>query len=175
MKLRDFEILKYASYKNAEKIVRGQSLKFSNPESFNDPFDCNIDLLQFNYEEVSTDVLSDICELKKLIPQNIPSELLLEAYKHSQLEKIRRSSICCFSMRYDVSTMWAHYADDHNGVSLVFDYQVEQLFEDIPKTDISQLSRRAIAFFVGFSHQSYHFALYRIKIKYYYLCLWQSI
>ena len=112
-------------------------MKFNDPKSFNDPFDCAIDHLRFDFEEISTGVLSDICELKKLIPQDIPRELLLEAYKHSQLDKIKKSSICCFSMKYDVPMMWAHYADDHNGVSLVFDYEVEQPFKNIIKSRIA--------------------------------------
>ena len=137
MELRDFEILKYASYEVAELIVKGQSLKFNNPEFFNDPFDCDINLLEFSIEEVSEEIKNDLLELKKSIPRNIPNELLAEAYEASQKDKIRRSSICCFSMEYNIPTMWSHYADNHSGVSLIFDYEVEQPFEDIPKSSIS--------------------------------------
>ena len=105
MELRDFEILKYVSHETAELIVKGQSLRFNNPEFFNDPFDCNIGLLEFDFRETSEEVRNDLQELKKSIPQNIPDELLVEAYEAAQRDKIRKSSICCFSMKYNVSIM----------------------------------------------------------------------
>lgn len=130
-------MLKYASYETAERIVKGQSLKFNNPEFFNDPFDCDINLLEFNIKEASEEVKNDLLELKKSIPQNIPNELFAKAYEASQKDKIKRSSICCFSMEYNVPTMWSHYADNHNGIALIFDYEIEQPFESIPKNNVA--------------------------------------
>ncbi len=140
MKLKNKEILKYASYEIATMIVCGQSLKFNNPEFFNDPFDCDIDLLDFEIKEVSEEVQSEILMLKNSIPYEISDELLREAYEASQKDKIKRSSICCFSMRYDMPTMWSHYADHHNGIALVFDYAIDQPFESISNENLTSFS-----------------------------------
>ena len=60
----DRKIYKYCSYDVGELIVSGQVLKFSNPSSFNDPFDCDINLLEFNFDDCSQEILDDLEKLE---------------------------------------------------------------------------------------------------------------
>ncbi len=130
------DIYKFCSFEIAELIVSSRMLKFNNPKNFNDPFDCNIDLLQFDFSDCCDEVLFDIEESKKNAKksfENYPKEyvetslknILTDSYIESeyrriQLKKIDKSSICCFSLDYMDTTMWSHYADKHKGICLVF-------------------------------------------------------
>lgn len=137
----DRKIYKYCSYDVGELIVSGQVLKFSNPSSFNDPFDCDINLLEFDFGECSQEIMDDMEKIKQDISKtwgtdmssaidSIPKAKLEEIYRNSQINKIQRSSICCFSRIYNSTTMWSHYADNHKGICLVFDPFVKNPFTD---------------------------------------------
>lgn len=143
----DSSIFKYCSLDVGEKIISSQSLKFNNPSFFNDPFDCDINLLKFDFTECCDELLFEI-EMAKEIAMDItlneyPSinksilertkvtpDFVEEDYKKIQINKINKTSICCFSKNYTNMTMWSHYADKHHGVCLVFDYDLTERFED---------------------------------------------
>ncbi len=137
------DIFKYTSLEIAESIVCGQLLKFNNPAFFNDPFDCDINLLEFNFNEKSPEIDNDLEIVKTILQREfgeetqslmrkISDEQINEFYKRSQLEKISRSSICCFSKTFKNTTMWAHYGDNHRGICLNFDLSVDEPFIDFP-------------------------------------------
>jgi hypothetical protein len=138
----DKMIFKYCSYKKAEQIILCQKLKFNNPSFFNDPFDCDINLLEFNFEDCSQEVSADLEKIKQKISNiygsdvseqidSIPKTVIERIYRDSQINKINKSSICCFSTIYNNTTMWSHYADEHKGICLVFDPTIEDPFLDI--------------------------------------------
>ena len=130
------DIYKFCSFEIAELIVSSRMLKFNNPTNFNDPFDCNIDLLQFDFSDCCDEVLLEIEALNKIIKKrfnNLPKKFVEDRlkkiltipyieseYRQIQLKKIDKSSICCFSLDYMDTTMWSHYADKHKGICLVF-------------------------------------------------------
>lgn len=137
----DRKIYKYCSYDIGELIVSGQLLKFSNPSSFNDPFDCDINLLEFDFDDCSQEIKDDIKKVKlglsktwgidmSLAVDSFPKEKFEEFYRNSQINKIQKSSICCFSRVYNSITMWSHYAENHNGICLIFDPRIKDPFED---------------------------------------------
>jgi hypothetical protein len=142
-------IFKYCSLSTAVKIIEDQSLKFSNPKSFNDPFDCDIDLLEFNFSEKGIEIDQDLEKLKvALLVQygKEKSELVNKLsnsrfesiYRNSQLKKIDKSSVCCFSLDYSNKVMWSHYSDQHKGVCLIFDLDCEEPFLDFNSERITQ-------------------------------------
>lgn len=47
---------------------------------------------------------------------------------------MRETAITCFSTNNAHELMWAHYADKHRGVCLVFDEDIEQDFFGLPVT-----------------------------------------
>lgn len=147
----DSSIFKYCSLDVGERIITSQSLKFNNPSFFNDPFDCDINLLKFDFTECCDELLSEIemakdIALKYLLIKyptidksilestKLTPDFVEEEYKKIQINKINKTSICCFSMSYTNMTMWSHYADKHRGVCLVFDYDLTERFED-PETN----------------------------------------
>jgi hypothetical protein len=66
----------------------------SNPGQFNDPFDCNINLIE------------DTGELREL--------------KSIQKNSYKNIGICAFSEEIDNHLMWAHYTNNYNGFALEF-------------------------------------------------------
>lgn len=137
MKINDFDLFKFTSYDVAEAILCGQLLRFNSPKFFNDPFDCDIDLLEFDFNNISNEVSEDLVKLRLSFGTKPSEELIREAFIEAQKDKINRSSICCFSMDYKSTTMWSHYADRHNGVCLVFDYSINNPFIYINPNQIS--------------------------------------
>ena len=61
------DIYKFVSIESAKKIIEFQSLKFSQPYEFNDPFDCDIDLVDFEFNDSLTDTVKE--EIEKLKSQ----------------------------------------------------------------------------------------------------------
>jgi hypothetical protein len=108
------------------EIILKQSLKFSNPELFNDPFDCNENLLKVSITEKS------IKEAFKQIPNNFSPEIKMELIKQLMDPKIisetlkkkkKNYKISCFSKICTEVLMWSHYADKHNGICVGFDFR----------------------------------------------------
>lgn len=136
-------IYKYCSLDVAEIIISSQLLKFSNPMSFNDPFDCDIELLEFDFSECDDENFNEIEQIKnkitkdKHIEADFLNKILTESkiekiYKKSQVNKIYNSSICCFSLNFKNTCMWSHYGDNHKGVCLVFELPSNSPFISIP-------------------------------------------
>jgi|GEM_PF-1182278 len=143
------EIFKYCPYKNGLEILSSQSLKFTNPMEFNDPFEFDINLLKFDFNDLEPDIKKDYESIKNNYVQqygqgietfieSIPKHKLEESYKKSQLDKISRSSVCCFSKEKKNIVLWAHYADQHNGVCLIFDVLSTEPFHNHANYVISQ-------------------------------------
>ncbi|WP_157760582.1 DUF2971 domain-containing protein [Chitinophaga caeni] len=66
----------------------------ANPSSFNDPFDCNINLIK------------DVQNISK--------------YTSVKRNNVRNIGICCLSETLDNHLMWAHYTNNYNGFCLGF-------------------------------------------------------
>jgi hypothetical protein len=123
------KIFKYIDFKTAEIIVTNKTIKFSRPSSFNDPFDCDIDLVYFEFgDNICQQVKDDIDKLRNTLPNNswvaqklADKSFLENTYKKIQLQKIEGCSISCFSLYNDTVLMWSHYGDKHQGICLGFD------------------------------------------------------
>ena len=120
----DFEI-------SVNEIVLKQTLRFSDPMTFNDPFDCNENLLKFyNTKEVFYEVLSqregkvsraDRRELERTIfkPKALANLLRIERKKFK---------IACFSEISNEVLMWSHYGRKHTGICIGFEFP--PIYED---------------------------------------------
>ncbi len=76
------------------KVLSDNQLWFSRPRSFNDPFDAFV----------------------------TQGELFGEGTENADLENTsRQHSCCCFSLRWDSTLMWSHYARSHRGYCVEFD------------------------------------------------------
>ncbi len=140
-------IYKYTSLETANFILSNQTLKFSRPAEFNDPFDCDVSLLDFEIKgEVPEHVAFEMEKIKEQygdIPafQEMSSKegFWEDLYRKSQISKVNSSRICCFSLSNDIVLMWSHYSDKHTGVCLEFDNKIEKRFLNLnEKKDISE-------------------------------------
>jgi len=116
---------KFAGYDTAVKHIIGElSLKFTNPEDFNDPFDCNEQFLDIIIERSLLDVYAR--DSARNYPRRTRRKLIRQAKKSYDPKKIlraekKRFKICCFSTRVDDNKMWAHYAHHHTGIACGFE------------------------------------------------------
>jgi len=120
-------IYKYTSYETALKIIETNSLKFSPPKDFNDPFDLTTDLIGKSYTHsdlrdwlksipnLSTDDKKKIFDETKANPKKIKDMFDKALDQNKDL-----FGISCFSKTYQNVLMWSHYANKHSGVCLGF-------------------------------------------------------
>jgi len=118
---------KFTSAKRAIEIVKNSQLWFSNPKTFNDPFDTNIDLIDFepNDKQIAM-VINDKVqgnrrtrreEIKK---NNKNAHRIRNQFSEQSNDFFQNSGVCCFSEVNDNILLWAHYANNHKGVCLKF-------------------------------------------------------
>ncbi|MGJ8684531.1 MAG: DUF2971 domain-containing protein [Nonlabens sp.] len=110
-KVQPQTIFKY--YSNDEKGLNLDALKnkylyYSSFKSFNDPFDCNINLVSFKKNG----------KFKKT------NKKKKELFKN-RLDNI---GICCFTTKKDSILMWSHYSNSHKGYCLEFIKKEEELY-----------------------------------------------
>lgn len=111
---------------------------FSHPKSFNDPFDCQFDICD---KEVSYDEYMNLY-LHSKYGSKLPKEgtVLIEfpkgSIEHNQLTRefreialdfgqhvkkdVTERSVLSLSEKFDNTTMWSHYSDNHQGICLEF-------------------------------------------------------
>lgn len=134
-------LYKFINFDSGVKTLQNSSLKMTNPIEFNDPLDCNIDLLKvsesfkksyfYDYElpRIWTEFFKKGRALK---PEKIKE---LEIRYFDNVEKtyneqehvkqfIKGYRITCFSKFGDNTLMWAHYSENHKGICLVFDTKI---------------------------------------------------
>ena len=101
-------------------------LFFASPFKFNDPYDCQLPLLENNTEEISNkreDVIKRILEEEDFDVTKTYDALLRgdkETEKNVFIEQIKRLGILCLTSTNDNILMWSHYAS-HNGICLEYD------------------------------------------------------
>jgi len=136
-------IYKYCPLDTAELIIKSNSIKFSDPASFNDPFDCDVDLLEFKLQNKLDEQTVREIEIIKNMYQNYPGfhdliqkeGFIEKMYKEGQIDKVKSARVSCFSLINNNVLMWSHYADKHKGICLEFDsdltsYGFTNLLED---------------------------------------------
>jgi hypothetical protein len=129
-------IYKYVDKSTFNTIIENQSLKFTYPQNFNDPFDSSVDRIEFKMvENLCALVKADLDEVTRIFGKQLKyfsEEDFEHYYKSSVIQKIEETAITCFSLDNLNQLMWAHYADKHQGVCLVFDLKLnESPFIDI--------------------------------------------
>jgi hypothetical protein len=106
-----------------------QSLKFSNPNEFNDPFDCHEGSIRIEHnKELIREVLytSDLNQ-RINISRNKRRKLEKDIFKKELYLPIIRDKkndykLSCFSAKKDEVLMWSHYADMHRGICIGFNF-----------------------------------------------------
>jgi hypothetical protein len=117
---------KYCGFDTAlDKILCEQTLKFSNPTEFNDPFDGNECILKLNHDKK---LVEEVIELNKTqTTREQRRKLKKDLFKKTSYDPILRAErdkykLSCFSGKYDEVLMWSYYADMHKGMCVGFDF-----------------------------------------------------
>lgn len=146
-------LYKYCSYnKNSLHFLINRKIWFSNPEYFNDPFDCkyqfktDTDKAEFeNYarkhnperlEELMSFINDDD---EKEVYNKIVAKLTYDVY-----EELKKAGVFCLSEHNNNILLWSHYADAHKGFCIEFerckdrdndlgDYRTTRRVEYIPR------------------------------------------
>ncbi len=119
-------LFKYHSQNFLDDLFINNELWFSSPLSFNDPFDCQINLNTENTVEEIEDFFSGF-PVRNKERRLIAEEFIQDPEKWHQLmnksakEAINSNGVCCFSKKEDNLLLWSHYGDSHKGVCLKFD------------------------------------------------------
>lgn len=117
---------KYASFGVVQQhIIPKQTLRFSHPDYFNDPFDCNEQLLDvhMDMDRARTFGKKDLEKFSPAAQEHILKLFTQPGSHHQALKKEKENfKICCFSTKNDDILMWSHYADKHQGMCLGFNF-----------------------------------------------------
>lgn len=123
----DRVIYKYVSYDTVVKIIEDLTIKFSSPNSFNDPFEFTLDLLDTRWTKADLktflDNRNDLTKFQKkqLFNDNLNQLSNLKKLTDDLLTKDKENiGISCFSLSFEKTLMWSHYADKHGGICLGF-------------------------------------------------------
>jgi hypothetical protein len=131
-------LYKYRGPDEGTKLVFSQNtVWFSNPKNFNDPFDCQI----ISSTDNSRQELERFMLRTRPHLQWQPAELAVlvniayynpEDWNKMVNESIRSTmdivGVSCFSENFNNLLMWAHYANAHTGVCLKFDLLADPNF-----------------------------------------------
>jgi hypothetical protein len=98
-------LYKYMGISGLKAILKKNTLRFTNPLNFNDPFDCAMSSL-------GSETLNDDTALSNSIRM------------HSHRSK---SGILCLTRNQFNLLMWAHYADNHRGAVVGIDTEIAEL------------------------------------------------
>ena len=136
-----------------------QTMWYSNPSTFNDPFDCALTIDRRKFEESFQHAVSVGIERGTIRP-DLPDAMRIPTEDERQLFlKIRqllrqaagKLGLCCFSEDPRSILMWAHYANDHKGFCVEYSSAEGTMLSKevssviysakIPSLSISDLSR----------------------------------
>ncbi len=137
------KLYKYESW-NDHSIanLKNQKLYFSDPRSFNDPFDCSVDYI---LSDVSDEAFSlwhaqylnecpDKAGFVKQFGHTLTDEfkdyitpLIDKMFRKTTDRAFEKAGVSCFSEVKDEILMWSHYSASHTGFCLEFDTASEPL------------------------------------------------
>ena len=108
-----------------DSIFKELSMWFSEPQSFNDPFDCNLSETSSHTQEEANQFLDHVIEGRPdrniLISRGTTIQEA-ENFLASALEKVlSETGILCLSKSFLNILMWSHYTNSHKGLVIELD------------------------------------------------------
>ena len=126
-------------WKRFLKLLNDNSLYFSSPKDFNDPYDAKVNFADGSVEEIeqyflkvhklqdpsATDeeLLPKIRERRRIDPK-YNSDWIRTKAKDILDPELDAVGVVCLSEKKDSILMWSHYADAHKGICLEFNKDV---------------------------------------------------
>jgi hypothetical protein len=153
---------KYIRTENAIKILENKALWFSSPRDFNDPFDCNINLIDFSISDKEiTEFINDKVSANRKTRRNEIQKNQRNSYRiknqmaDQSQEMFYNSGVCCFSEVNNNILLWAHYANNHKGLCLKFSSSVAIIAEMTAKVNY-KTGYEKVNFWTGQGGAVYH-------------------
>jgi hypothetical protein len=153
-------IYKYQNF-NSESLrnLKAQSLYFSSPLKFNDPYDCAISATVKELTDDEVNIIRNAYIKKTDVPSKIKKQFVVASNKKlkEMFTKIaedvvakhrddflKNRGVTCFSERNDDLLMWSHYGGKYKGFCLAFSTEFEPFNKmrkveyqvDMPKLDL---------------------------------------
>lgn len=130
-------LFKYSKVKNVISLLSDDLMFLPKIEDLNDPFECNLfydlDVLMNKYiDNFNKFINAEILDENTIEDETLAiSEFLKQPVKESiekELSKLEdmiknKTSIICLTEDYSVNPMWAHYADNHKGICIEYDFK----------------------------------------------------
>jgi Protein of unknown function (DUF2971) len=144
-------IYKYQSF-NSESLrnLKAQSLYFSSPLKFNDPYDCAISasIKELSDNEINT--LRQAYVKKEGVPKHVKEQFLSASNQNLRLliikiteevitnhrdDFLKNRGVTCFSEKNDDLLMWSHYGGKYKGFCLAFSTEFEPFNNKMRKVE----------------------------------------
>lgn len=117
-------LYQYTKIKHSEDMINDNLMFLSTLEGFNDPLEGD---LKCNFDKMINIVLDE--ELYKNFSDE-QKEQIKSDYKNAEIKNYKNGwervkeqvSVACFCEKYDINPMWAHYADNHQGICVEYDF-----------------------------------------------------
>jgi hypothetical protein len=111
------------------EAIRGGRYWFAKPTSFNDPFDCSVNIAEDSLEESIQHALADVTSQPGFVPGSISLDPGLRDTDRKAFDEFRSRltdyfgaiGFFCMSEVPDDLLMWSHYADSHKGFCIGFE------------------------------------------------------
>lgn len=108
-----------------DSIFKDLTMWFSAPQSFNDPFDCNLSEISSHTQEEANQFLEHILEgrpdREALLSRGTTVAKAEKSLASSKETILSRTGILCLSKKLDNILMWSHYTDSHKGLVIELD------------------------------------------------------
>lgn len=104
-----------------DSLVKG-NLYFAHPAQLNDPFDCQVDI-----KRSAANAISKLSGKKK---DNLEKLAGLDGYFDQIQKDTSNAGICSFSLELENSLLWSHYAREHQGLCLTYDFPESFLVDE---------------------------------------------
>lgn len=135
-------LFKYKSFRNesedhVKRLLVDYQIYFAKPSQLNDPFDCGADISIGNNAAERLDFLRNMLYKKIKLNHNISEDTFESNLKKLQWDTdekveqkvygiikdaIERIGIFCLTPKPDNLLMWSHYASNHSGLCIEFDF-----------------------------------------------------
>lgn len=103
-----------------ESLMEG-TLYFASPEKLNDPFDCNLD--------VKKAIINASSFLDGKYAEHCYKLIEFESTYNKLKKEVSALGICSFSLELENTLLWSHYANDHKGVCILYEFSAS-FFDD---------------------------------------------
>lgn len=119
-----------------DKIFESASIWFPAPNSFNDPFDCNLSEVQHHSDADAKNFQDHILMGRKdredLERRSVSKDELVNWMKIAKTKVLNETGVLCMARTFDNVLMWSHYAQDHKGLVIEFDLEADPEFFTTP-------------------------------------------